>query len=406
MRAALAGIAAALIIGCARPASFPGWQLEPYGAVEWHTDRSGMQLGGTSGSAGMYFRRQIDPSTRYRLTLAGHPMSGQTTVRLTFGNTPPRWLAAPDGAIAIDTTPGQSSIEVIVYSDTPYRYHVDDLRLDECSGCMVDAELKRLVVADRPALPQLLQSDRLAAARTLLDWAANVVRLGDAGVDVTPYAYAASAAQVYQDVWLNNAAGGMSCGGFSSFLAKLLSLFGYEAFTVDMGFAGTYVTHVTTAIALLRDGGLDFYIVDPTFNGVYRDRASNRIVSIDDLLTRGSPPVVFDTAPIRRDVLWARQNVASLETLLAAVGRDLSSCVSPQAGSDSPRLFCPGIPYDVRVIRAGWKTQLADLGIGPGEDLLTRMFTHHVFATSIDDPQVKQQFVALLNRHRIPHDIR
>ena len=82
----------------------------------------------------MFFRRPLAADASYRLTIVGQSRSGQTTVRLTLGQSKPQWFPAPDGQ-KIVIFAGNQSVEVVVYSDTPYEYGLQDLRLDVLDVC-------------------------------------------------------------------------------------------------------------------------------------------------------------------------------------------------------------------------------------------------------------------------------
>ena len=385
--------------------AFPGWQAEPFGPLEWTAAADGVRLGGVTGAAGVFLRRSLDRDKSYRLTVAGQSIAGQTTVRLTLDQERPQWLPAPHGQ-SVFTISGRAALELVVYSDTPFTYSVRSVALDECPTCLTDRQLKDRILAESPKLGEALGGDPLLAARILLNWTANVVDVSNAdlGALMTRTAQPMSAAQVLQDVWLTDA-GGASCAGFASFFSKVLTLFGYESFTMDFGYEGTPVTHVTTILATRNGAAVDFYVFDPTFNGVYVDGSSGKLVPLGQLLgatSRDAKAHRFETAPIRRDYIYEAAKRTELSTVLAAVDLDWRTCTPPQEGKKA-FYVCKGFNYDGRVLRIGWRNDLERLNIPSNADLIRTLMAKRVFSVSTTDDRLRQQFYNLLTAHGIPH---
>jgi hypothetical protein len=388
--------------GCVLPAEFRGWKLESYGTAEWAADAISTTLASSAGAGGVYFRRTIDPALTYRLQIAGRELSGVTTVRLTIGKNAPRWFRAPDSPRRF-TVSGSDSIEVVVYGDGTHSYRLDAIAMDECPSCLTDPQLVRQIHAAIPGLQDLLEHDRKAAARALLNWTANVVDLGvGLTVDVaTLREYEMGAAEAYQELW-STGSDGTACGGFADFFAKLLPLFGYEAFTVNFGYDGTPVTHVTTIARI----DAELYILDPTFNGLYVNSQSGEPMKIADLLappSAGVRPYVFRTLPIARDLVFTKDADVSATGVLATLGLQTSACQAAARSEEGEgRRICHNVPYDDRVLREQWKDDLARLRLQWNDDMILTLMRHRVLSLSSAPPGMRQQFLDAVASAGIP----
>ena len=387
---------------CAQPAPFGGWQVESFGAVEWTSNAGSMTLASLGQPGGLFFRRAIDPGKTYRLQIAGKALSGGATVRLTLGTSGPTWFRAPDGDKRLAVS-ASASIEVVVYGDAAYSYHLDALALDECAGCLTDRQLATLILADVPTLQIALERDRTAAARALLNWTANIVDLGfgDSVEATTSREYEMGAAEAYQELWLGDR-GGTACAGFADFFVKVLSLFGFEAFTLDFGDAATHVTHVTT-IALIEER---FYVLDPTFNGVYVDAPSGALLPLRPLLARslsGAGDYEFRTGPIKRDFIFPASQAENLTRRFSGIGYVLSGC-QPQSssGDREAREVCKRLPFDERLNPVEWTEQMSRRHVTRNGDMILSLMRHHVFSFSATDQRIRQRFLEALTECAIP----
>lgn len=387
---------------CARPAPFSGWKVEPYGAIEWTSTAGGMALASPGSAGGLFFRRDIAPDETYRLRIAGKARSGSTTIRLTIGQSDPKWFPAPDGGRRLVVS-GGASIEVVVYGDAAFSYQLETLAIDACAACLTDRQLAALILADVPALQSALARDRQAAARALLNWTANTVDLGfgDSVDATTSSEYEMGAAEAYQEIWSGDR-GGTACGGFADFFAKVLSLFGFDAFTVDFGDAVTHVTHVTT-VALI-DGR--FYILDPTFNGVYVDTTSGALLPLRPLLAKsasGAEDYEFRTGPIKRDFIFPANQAGRLSRRFSEIGYTLSGCeIVSSAGTGEPHDICKRLPFDERLVPVEWTEEMGRLQVTRNGDMILRLMRQHVFSFSATDRQIRQQFLDELTERGIP----
>ncbi len=385
---------------CVPPSDFRGWQVEPYGAVEWTSNAGSVRLSSPASASGIFFRRRLDPAKTYRLQLDGHAVSGSTTVRVTTGQRGPKWFPAPNGAKHL-TVSASDSIEAVIYGDAAYAYRLDTIAIEECAACLADRQFAELVIAEIPALRGLLDRDRKAAARALMNWTANVVAFGDGIEAATLLELDMSAAEAYQELWSAHAAG-TACGGFADFFAKVLRLFGFDAFTMNIGYAGTALTHVTT-VAVIDD---EFYLLDPTLNGVYIDTRSGDLARLEPVLNKPAnrgTAYVFQTSPIARDVVIAAADDGTAARLRSTLGINIADC-DPVLDRASGRVrhVCARVPYDARVSQALWRDQLEGLHLQWDNDMIRSLMRHRVLSLSATTPAIRQRFLAQLSSHGIP----
>ncbi len=108
---------------------FPGWTITSYNHPRLVADERGMVIRGEGTPAGLTFRRDLDPSQHYRLTVAGRPVDGApATMRLRIGNQVPQYLTAPSGS-EDRAIGGTGEIEVVIYQDAAFGYRLDTLKI-------------------------------------------------------------------------------------------------------------------------------------------------------------------------------------------------------------------------------------------------------------------------------------
>jgi len=375
------------------PSFLPGWTGELFGQPEIVVTESNVELAGKSNEeeeTGLYLRRQVDSGQVYRLRIEGAVRSGSPLLRTRLDDNEPSWLLAPDGLLNV-TVVGGSQVEALIYGRGEFSYALKSLRLEPCDDCLTDADLRELLLAKIPELSRLLATDKFSAASRILDWAANVVDGGTLEGGLTGL----SAAQIYQDIWLPDA-GGASCDGFAVFLQKVFSLFGINAFTVDMGLAGTPLTHVTTVVA--ADDGR-FYVFDPTFNGIYAE-PSGKFVDLETVLVHGALGGKLQTRPISRTMLYAAASPNQVESMLAKrLGVQGSEC----ALVNSEYVRCVRVPYNIRYLQYGWAAGLAKYQIVENPDLIIALMRRAVIRVSrTAGEDVRQRFITMLKRVGVP----
>ena len=236
-----------------------------------------------------------------------------------------------------------------------------------------------------------------------MNWTANTVDLGFGGVGeaTTSREYEMGAGEVYQELWSIPGAGS-SCGGFADFFVKVLSLFGFEAFTVNFGYAGTPLTHVTTVAAI--DGEL--YILDPTFNGAYVDTKSGGLLRLRELLARSQASergYAFRTDPIMRDLVFGADAAADVSRWLSSAGFKMSGCEPKRdRATGEERHVCRQVEYDARFLQAEWKDELNRLHLQWNDDLMLDLLRHRVLSLSATNQEIKQRFLDALSAYGIP----
>lgn len=385
-----------VLTGCAQEVDDSGWTVSKLGspAIQRQDDGS-TEIVGSAGISGVYFRRtDLRQDKVYRLVISGTPHSGRTVLGIKRDDGPFAYATAPDGTLDLfvfETT----SIKVLVHGELPFSYRTK-LAISECPDCMTDARLRDIVRAAIPGIDAKLKSDPLPAIDQLLHWASSVVDLGGDIPEFTNLKQAfslMSASQLYSEVWLPDA-GGASCAGFAVFFQKLLAVFGAPAFTIDIGYAGTFLAHVTTVVPIKSASKTRFYLFDPTFGGTYRARQNGAYADVE-LVLDGSVPAVFTARTIPRTVMHAANVAERAREVFAQLG------VSPECDTPSGGAYtrCKEIPYDFRYVLIGWSEALIERSIPLDADLILTFMRKQVFSVSdTAGAGPRQEFLAMIAR--------
>ncbi|HWD59360.1 MAG TPA: hypothetical protein VG308_13820, partial [Stellaceae bacterium] len=271
----------------------PGARVAPYrepsiskGQAE---NQTYVAIGSADGAAGVYFDYDLSPDRGYRVNISGHPAGGNTKLRLDKDQQPPEWFNPPDGDKSILVT-DTTKLRVLLYADKPYEYRLIRLTVVEDPKAVSGEKLKQIILGRRPKLAAMLaQGQTPDAIKEILEWTSGIASLGyrtDIVARNTAEVAEKPVEQSYQDVWKADA-GGASCGAFAVFFAKVLNLFGFDAMTIDVGYPGTFITHVTTIVPLgSATNGTRLYLFDPTFTAVYEDPATNKMLDLAEVLKR------------------------------------------------------------------------------------------------------------------------
>ena len=134
--------------------------------------------------------------------------------------------------------------------------------------------LKKQLLKEIDGVGGALGTDRLGAARMILNWAANAgnYALGDElSQATTSFVQTASAAEAYYDQFLPRK-GAVYCAGMSLFFDQLLKMFGYGSFTVNFGDSRDGLTHVTVIVPIQDGNAWKHHVLDPTFNITFLDQ--------------------------------------------------------------------------------------------------------------------------------------
>ena len=149
-----------------------------------------------------------------------------------------------------------------------------------------DATLRNQLLKEIPSLGDALATDRILAARMLLDWAsnaANYAQSSDLAQATTDFVLTASAAEIYYDQFLPNK-GAVYCSGMALFYDRVLKAFGYDSFTVNFGDMRNWLTHVAVIVPVWDGTGWKHHIFDPTFNTTFHDRETGCQLGIFELV--------------------------------------------------------------------------------------------------------------------------
>ncbi len=365
---------------------------------------AGMLISGDgSEAAGVYFRYQLDPTLRYRLTMTGSSVAGTPVLRTRSGNADPVYRPPMEGTDHLSLS-GVSTYELLLYSDQAFGYRLDQISLRPCSDCKVDADITDLILSASGVAEQI-RDEPLEGARAILDWVANAgdYALSSSIHEETDARVArGSAADIYYEVFLPDA-GGVYCGGYAIFLNKVLRLLGYNSFTMNYGDLADDLTHVTVVVPIQRDessqaspkvgNSWDFYIFDPTFNGIYVDAQTGAQLPFQkmlELIAAGQEASIrVDERPLdQREFLALPDDRGQCPELIEEGGRYLV-CAYPGFGIEQYLA-----DWDQRLRRNGYST-----GVG---GLFELMFARVFSVEPSPAPGAREEFVTLLGEFGIP----
>lgn len=151
-----------------------------------------------------------------------------------------------------------------------------------------DAAFKQWLLKTIPNLKSALSTDRLQAARLLMNWASN-----NADGAISSELQSSTNDQIsslsrpsdlFKD-FFDPDRGGVYCGGFSIFYNNILKLFGYDSFTLNFGDLRDDLTHVTVIVPIANGtNDWNYYIFDPTFNTVFMAPGTTRQLTVQEML--------------------------------------------------------------------------------------------------------------------------
>jgi len=358
----------------------------PWQNVRLAEAAEGTRLSIGEAPAGLFLRRQLDPEKRYRLSVRG---SGRPiTMRLKIDGGPHEYLPAPMPQIK-RTIAGASSIELLFYSDTPAEYLLSHAEIEECSDCRTQQDLIRRIEAEIPGLDRLAG---MAKAVALLKWAANVSNYTPSA-KLIPSDFEGWSPERMTYEFFDGAKGGVSCGGHSVFLLKILHLFGIEAFTVNYGVPGTYVTHVTVMISTDKQ----YYVLDPSFGVLFKRRGRDLDVEQALALIKANETAEIGTISVGIERKGIITRPGYLHPALDRI------CVHRIATGNGLRKCTIGRNSLLNVFRRGANARAwAEEGVPMADDALLRLMVKGVFSVGPSrDPAVREAFIAMLKRQGI-----
>jgi hypothetical protein len=359
------------------------WAVDTFQQPDVSRSADGLHIAASNPPAGLFFRKTLDASKIYRVTMTGARTAGAATLRVTTGGKPPAYSPAPDGSTS-KVINAADSVELLIYGDAPFSYTLKALSIEECPRCPTDGQLKQIIRAKLPGIDEQAKTDTLHAAGRLLQWTASVVEVGgeiDAFRETAQQLPAMTAAQIYSDVWLADA-GGAACSGFAVFFEKVLALFNIPAFTINIGYDGTSLTHVTTIIP--HDG--KFYVFDPTFGGAYLNEAGDYV---DLPAVVAGLPAKFKAGPISRTMLFPLKRAEAAKTMFAEFG------FHPRCESNSSYMKCDDVPYSASVLKYEWSNDLQRERIPNNADLILALLRHKIQSVSAIG-NTREQFLSAM----------
>jgi hypothetical protein len=277
-------------------------------------DKDGaLSISSQSGPAGLFFRKSVLRGETYRVMVSGETESGLTSLRIKFDDAEPVFVALNlmNGNFSFEFS-DVGDVELLIYSDTAYRYSLAALSIAPCETCVhssiSNARLKARIMSENPELEDLVRADTLQAAAVLTAWVAQTIDQGD---PLGPTMLDTALVEVSQPGWIQDKLwdtdlGETFCQGFATYLDKVFNLFGIKSFVLTMGYDQTTFTHVTTIVVIDDVNGKRFYMFDPTFNGTFVDSSDGAWIDLGTLFEQYAATgmdgleCVFESQPLSR----------------------------------------------------------------------------------------------------------
>lgn len=377
------------------------YSIYQHGSILLEPDQ---RLIATSEEGGVFFTYDLDPDKTYDLSVGGQVIEGDAIMRIQLDGQNPQWYDAPEEAKQW-IVEGERSIEVLIYSHSPFEYALTNLSLTDCSGTcatdrQLDQQLRELILDVIPGIAQT--DDPIEKALLITDWASRNVVLGS--TTNTSALESLSPGRLYFDYWQPRAGSG-SCGSFAVFNARLLEMFGLDAFTIDFGMAdGSFVTHVSTVLGIEEDSEWNYYLMDPTFNGTFW--ANDQVADLVDVIAGRLPEASFESvnftrAAIRRTNFLEENGWAS----------DCTFVPTPRFRHSTPRYasgaayICENLRYNeyIRHEDSGWPELVRESGLTHGPNLIQDLLRNRILGIGpSENPQLSALFRQAIERLAIP----
>jgi hypothetical protein len=362
-------------------------------------EKSGRILISNAGSAGgIRFTFDSIKPRPHKFSIKGEPIHGKPSLRVGELLKPLRYIAPPDGDELSFVIGETGTTEFILYADSPFTYAINDIRITECKDCRSNIDLKAIILDETPGLAGALQSNRLEAARLILDWVAkNGNWTEDLALEAKTYpaVVANRAVETYYNIFQPNI-GAVFCGGLAVFLNKVYHIFGYDSFVADFGYsAESDYTHLTTVIAQRAGTEWSFYIFDPWWNATFRDALNDgRFLPLFEIVSRiretGAAEVTLD-----------ERSKAERDWLMPVDKRGVCDVVLEDRGG---QLLCRVPTFTVakflKEVKIGWEK----IGIPASVEGLFKLFENRVFSTSYSsNAEAMKVFRQRLSAYNIPY---
>jgi hypothetical protein len=386
---------------------FPGWVVTPYVStpvpapypreqqVMW-TAGDNVELRGAGSASGALLTRRLDAAVTYRLVLHGERRNAAPALRLKLDDRPFMWHTVDRGDGDLNLVlPRAERLEALLYSDAPYTFDVHSLIVEPCRDCITDETLRRRIAAEAAVGAG---DPPLVTARKVRDWVEKTVVFGQdpADIAVTTNAVMTEPAwQPYVDIFVPHR-GGVWCGGIARYYQKILAVFELPSLTVDIGYEGTELTHVTTLVDVMDQGARRFYVLDPTFAAAYMNAGG--YVDLGDLLS--GKRARFEMDPMSRVVLIPTADAPAFQMDVDRT-RGRATC--------GPSSTLPGVSECVvadhnRYNLVTMRRAMARKGLGSNGDFIISLIRHRVIAIhgSELDPPAADELRRQLARFGVP----
>ena len=333
--------------------------------------------------AGLFLRERLDPTKRYKLRVKG---TGEPiTMRLQIDDMAQEFLAAPLG-VTDRTITGASRLELLFYSLKPASYSLERVEIEKCPECRTAEDLRRRILDE---VPGVATKTGLERAILLMEWAANVADYTLNPKLIPPdFGNWPAEKMVYDFFDLDR--GGVSCGGYSAFLQRILQMFGINSFTVNYGIPNSALTHVTVIVP----HNSKFYVLDPTFNVTFmrKGRMLDLAQAIKILRTGLSSEIVIQEHGLeRRDIIGYSPEAYP------------EICVRREMISAGMRKCRIGDSSFIAAFRRGEAHDWSAANVPLDNVFLLRLMLKGFYDVGPSiDPSARNRFIAMLGQYDIP----
>ncbi|WP_083265753.1 MULTISPECIES: acyltransferase family protein [Pseudomonadaceae] len=372
-----------------------GLAVQPYRTPTLALARGNLRISSETPPAGLGLVVEASQPGVRRLELLGRQLGDQAVSgRLTMDDQPSTYFRMPDGPLSVTVAPG-TRLELLIYADQQFAYQLEAFSLAACADCTTDAQMMTRIRQEIPALnlaPEMArQADGLGGATQLMHWLSPrlVIESEEALHAVMS---GLPLGQILTESF-EAKRNGASCGGFAVFQARLLKMFGYEAFTMDFGIPGTF-THVTTVVAVGPADAKRFYIFDPTFNAGLVTVADNMQLDLDEALALPASDVRLHSAEEAvRDLLLP------LDSSVADVVQAGGSC-----SVEGSRQLCRNV-NQVNLMLDPVRARLRKEGI-EGPDIWLGLLKKGVISITGAEPATREALIKVLTTHNVAYSER
>ncbi|MDH1109241.1 acyltransferase [Pseudomonas otitidis] len=372
-----------------------GLVVQPYQSPVLRLLRGSLEISSETAPAGLGLVVDASQEGTRKLELTGHQLGDQAVSgRLTIDDQPSTYFRMPDGPLSVTVAPG-SRVELLIYADQQFSYQLEKFSLAACEGCTTNAQMMARIKQDIPALNQSTEvarhPDGLVAAAQLMHWLSPRLVIEN-DETLHPVMSGLPLGQILSESF-EAKRNGASCGGFAVFQARLLRMFGYEAFTMDFGMPGTF-THVTTVVAIGSEDAKRFYIFDPTFNAGLVTVADRMQLDLGEALALPASDVrLHSPKEAVRDLLLP------LDSSVAAAVQAGGSC-SIKDG----RQLCRNVDQ-VSLMLDPVRARLKRQGI-EGPDIWLDLLRKGVISITGAEPETRDALIKVLTTHNVAYSER